>query len=214
VSTSAPPRPRQAGRNASIAARSDFPPFTNRDEEIQLGIRIVAGDVEARNELCSRHLRLVKHWGRRYHSSLVERDDLEGAGFLGLIRAATLFDPDRGRRFSTYATIWIRSFMLRALRKARSDQLARIDYGAHCEMFAVDKMFAVDSDPAETETAHRICRAFHALPRLQRIAIGRAIGFVPAGEVAGQVPKAGRKQHKDALGRAMKRLRAALGVDN
>ncbi len=75
--------------------------------------RFRAGDAEARDEVCRLHGPLVRWWARKYRG--LDREDLVQEGFVGLLRAAELFDTGRGVQFSTYASYWIRQAMLRAL---------------------------------------------------------------------------------------------------
>jgi RNA polymerase primary sigma factor len=63
---------------------------------------------QARNELVLRNVRLVQNVAKRYRVNGADPEDVFMYGVLGLFRAAELFDPDKGLRFSTYATLWIR----------------------------------------------------------------------------------------------------------
>jgi len=87
----------------------------SRDEEATLGRRIQAGDQEARARLIEANLRLVVQIARRYLNRGLPLPDLIEEGNLGLMRAAEKFEPERGTRFSTYATWWIRHAVVRAL---------------------------------------------------------------------------------------------------
>jgi RNA polymerase nonessential primary-like sigma factor len=84
-------------------------PLLTAEEEISLGLKIQQGDISARNRLVECNLRLVVRMARRYQQrhALPLLDLIEERN-LGLLRAAELFDPARGFRFSTYATWWIR----------------------------------------------------------------------------------------------------------
>ncbi len=84
-------------------------------EEIALGRKIQNGDKEACNALIEHNLRLVEDIARRYVDRGLSFDDLRQEGSLGLWRAASKFDPDKGYKFSTYATWWIKHFIQRAL---------------------------------------------------------------------------------------------------
>ncbi|MBU2768045.1 sigma-70 family RNA polymerase sigma factor [Acidithiobacillus ferrivorans] len=90
-------------------------PLLTAAEEIALGHRVQAGDQSARNLLVESNLRLVVSIARKYRNRTLPFQDRIEEGNLGLIRAAELFDPDRGLRFSTYASWWIRSTMERAM---------------------------------------------------------------------------------------------------
>ncbi len=90
-------------------------PLLDADAERRLGERVRAGDGEARRQLIEANLRLVVSVARGFVGRGVALLDLIEEGNLGLIRAVGKFDPDRGLRFSTYATWWIREAVQRAL---------------------------------------------------------------------------------------------------
>ena len=91
-------------------------PLLTGEEEISLGLRVQQGDLMARNRLIECNLRLVVRIVRRHQQwHALPLLDLIEEGNLGLIRAAELFDPARGFRFSTYATWWIRESMDRGI---------------------------------------------------------------------------------------------------
>ena len=84
-------------------------------EERELADRIRTGDADAEQKLITANLGLVKKAVNDYARCGVPEDDLIQEGSLGLIRAARHFDPStHTSRFSTYATYWIRCFMIRA----------------------------------------------------------------------------------------------------
>jgi RNA polymerase nonessential primary-like sigma factor len=85
------------------------------DEEKIYGKRVLEGDDEARKIMIESNLRLVVKISRRYLNRGLPILDLIEEGNLGLIRAVEKFDPDRGFRFSTYATWWIRQTIERAI---------------------------------------------------------------------------------------------------
>lgn len=85
-----------------------FSPLLTADEEVYYGRKVLAGDSDARKRMIESNLRLVVKIARRYmHRGLALLDLIE-EGNLGLIRSVEKFDPERGFRFSTYATWWIR----------------------------------------------------------------------------------------------------------
>ncbi|MDD3642133.1 MAG: RNA polymerase sigma factor RpoD/SigA [Candidatus Krumholzibacteria bacterium] len=93
---------------------SRFPVLT-RDEEGDLARRARAGDEDARRKLILSNLKLVITIARSYASYGVPFLDLIEEGNLGLIRAVSRFDPDKGFRFSTYSSWWIRQAVVRAI---------------------------------------------------------------------------------------------------
>jgi RNA polymerase primary sigma factor len=85
------------------------------EEEIDLGRRTREGDETARSELIERNLRLVIPVAKKYRGMGLPFGDLIQEGNIGLMRAADKFYPDKGFRFSTYATWWIRQAVQRAV---------------------------------------------------------------------------------------------------
>jgi RNA polymerase primary sigma factor len=85
------------------------------DEEIDLGRRSREGDEMARSELIEKNLRLVIPVAKKYRGMGLSFGDLIQEGNIGLMRAVDKFDPERGFRFSTYATWWIRQAVQRAV---------------------------------------------------------------------------------------------------
>ena len=85
------------------------------DKEKELALKARNGDVQARNELVAHNMRLVVSIARKYKGTGLGFQDLIQEGNIGLMKAAERFDPDKGFRFSTYATYWIKQAISRAI---------------------------------------------------------------------------------------------------
>lgn len=92
-----------------------FSPLLSAEEEVLHGRKALKGDKDARERMIVSNLRLVVKIARRYKDRGLALLDLVEEGNLGLIRAVEKFDPERGSRFSTYATWWIRQTIERAI---------------------------------------------------------------------------------------------------
>lgn len=90
-------------------------PLLTPEQEGSLARRVVKGDFEARQKMIEHNLRLVVNIAKHYLNRGIPLLDLVEEGNLGLIHALEKFDPERGFRFSTYATWWIRQNIERAI---------------------------------------------------------------------------------------------------
>jgi RNA polymerase primary sigma factor len=90
-------------------------PLLSREQELALAKRVAEGDKDAERRMAEANLRLVVMIARRYNHRGLPLADLIEEGNLGLLRAVQKFQWQRGTRFSTYATWWIRQAVVRAL---------------------------------------------------------------------------------------------------
>lgn len=108
----------------SYLGRLTQAPLLTLEEEQSLTRRAREGDVLARQKLVESNMRLVINIARTFHSRAVPLEDLIQEGAIGLMQAIQRFDPDKGFRFSTYATHWVRQAIGRAIdNKAKAIRL-------------------------------------------------------------------------------------------
>ncbi len=108
-------------------------PMPDHEQQVALAKRVAAGDLEARNQMVAANLRLVVHWARRYQDRGVDLPDLVQEGSFGLLRAVEKFDWERGFRFSTYATWWIRQALQRAVQQHGRTIRIPLEVGEHLQ---------------------------------------------------------------------------------
>jgi len=90
-------------------------PLLTPEEEVELTRCVQKGDKRARQRLIESNMRLVINIAKTYRSRAIPLEDLIQEGAIGLMQAAERFDPEKGFRFSTYATHWIRQAIGRAI---------------------------------------------------------------------------------------------------
>ena len=102
-----------------ISGGGSFPkPLTAEEERMYLQ-RSAAGDLEARNILIERNLRLVAHIMKKYYSQSADQEDLISIGTIGLIKGISTFDAAKGARLATYAARCVENAILSQQNKRR-----------------------------------------------------------------------------------------------
>ena len=107
-----------------------FPKPLTAEEERQYLERSAAGDLDARNILIERNLRLVSHVMKKYYTQTSDQEDLISIGTIGLIKAVGSFDPSKGARLATYAARCVENEILMYFRsqKKSAQDVSLSDY--------------------------------------------------------------------------------------
>ena len=100
-------------------AGGSFPKPLSADEERVYLARSAAGDLEARNILIERNLRLVAHIMKKYYTQTADQEDLISIGTIGLIKGISTFDASKGARLATYAARCVENAILSQRNKRR-----------------------------------------------------------------------------------------------
>ena len=141
-------------------------PLLMAEEEVSLGFRVQQGDLTARNRLIECNLRLVVRIARRYQQRALPLLDLIEEGNLGLIRAAELFNPTRGFRFSTYATWWIREGIERGI--MNQSRVVRLP------------IHIIKNLSAVLRSSRQLAQTMRGEPRIEEVAqvMGKSVAYV------------------------------------
>src|SRR4028118_519656 len=128
-------------------------------EEIDLSKRAKSGDKGARQRLIEKNLRLVVSVAKKYRGMGLPFEDLIQEGNIGLMKAVEKFDPDRGWRFSTYATWWVRQAVQRAVADKGRTIRVPVHMGEKIRKMARDRgelSAQLTREPTDEEVAKRL----------------------------------------------------------
>lgn len=149
-----------------------FSPLLTAKEEVLYGRLVRKGDPAARKKMIESNLRLVVKIARHYYNRGLEFSDLIEEGNLGLLRAVEKFDPERGFRFSTYATWWIRQTIERAIMNQTRTIRLPIHVLRELNMYlstARELMKSQDHEPSYHEIADELDRPIEDVKNMMEL---------------------------------------------
>ncbi len=149
-----------------------FSPLLSADEEKHYARLAIAGDEAGRKRMIESNLRLVVKISRRYLNRGLSLLDLIEEGNLGLIHAVEKFDPERGFRFSTYATWWIRQTIERAIMNQTRTIRLPIHVAKELNLYlraARELSQKLDHEPSSDEIAELIDRPVEDVRRMLKL---------------------------------------------
>ena len=155
------------------------------EEEMEISARIVAGEEDAKNKLAESNLRLVVSIAKRYVGRGMLFLDLIQEGNIGLMKAVEKFDAEKGYKFSTYATWWIRQAITRAI----ADQARTIRVPVHMvetinrlSRFQRQLTLELNREPTEEELAKKMHLSLEKVREVIKIAQEPVSLETPIGE--------------------------------
>ena len=143
-----------------------FPKPLSREEEEHYLRLSAAGDLQARNILIERNLRLVAHIMKKYYAQTADQEDLISIGTIGLIKGITTFDHTKGARLATYAARCVENEILMYFRsrKKSSQDVSLSDYietGADGAPLELMDVVSQEQDPVEQIASREQVRKLH-----------------------------------------------------
>ncbi len=149
-----------------------FSPLLSAEEEVYFSRLALKGDEPSRKRMIESNLRLVVKIARRYNNRGLPLLDLIEEGNLGLIRAVEKFDPERGFRFSTYATWWIRQTIERAIMNQTRTIRLPIHVVKELNIYlraARDLIQKLDHEPTAEDIAHELDKPVASVSKMLRL---------------------------------------------